>query len=114
MNLKNWFSQPINIVGGGVIVDFRRILGEKNKVAISIYSNDKCLKRIESFLGGFAGEKVEVIIKNHNHKILHATLLVDSSAIEAEGEGTLFEDKSNDSIPGNKFSYTLETLKPKE
>lgn len=112
MSLISRITQPINFIGAGYVIDFRRILGSNNQVSIFISSNEESPDKIINTLGLFAGESIEIVVKNNQLKIFEAAIFVEKSATKAEGIGTLFEQKSKKNIiQDKKLSFDIDIIK---
>lgn len=104
-SLGEWFSQPINFAGIGLILDIRRILNTENEVDLYLTPSDP--KAMSDALSDFKGKCVELSITNGEKSILAAELYIDESGEAAEGSGVLVNVESATSVKG-KISIDIQ------
>jgi hypothetical protein len=105
-SLADWFSQPINFVGAGFILDIRRVIGTDDEVDVYLSPNSLDEGVISTALDGYKGKTITIAILNDDEQLLEASIYIDEDGSVAEGSGKLKERKSGTDVKG-KISISI-------
>ena len=87
--LSDWFSEPLSFGGAGFLLDIRRVIGTNTEIDLYLSPNQPDDSKMKKSLSAFLGKSLNINISNGGVKLLTATLYVDESGFEAEGNGHL-------------------------
>jgi hypothetical protein len=99
-SLADWFSQPMNFVGAGFILDIRKVLGTEHEVDVYLTSNKNNAEKMSDSLGAYLGKSVHIIVSNNGNELLDAVLYIDETGTAAEGSGKLIEQLKGVNVKG--------------
>ncbi len=103
--ITQWFMEPIDFKASGIFIDIRQIKGETEKVSIYLkpsqmdYNTPPTsseIEKIQNTLSQYAGKTIGLVISNHQHAVLEASIYISSDASEGEGTGMLI--KTDDAL----------------
>jgi hypothetical protein len=100
LSLADWFSQPMNFVGAGFILDIRKVLGTEHEVDVYLTSNNNNAEKMTDSLGSYLGKSVHIIVSNNENELLDAVLYIDETGTAAEGSGKLIEQPESVNVKG--------------
>jgi len=100
-SLADWFSQPMNFVGAGFILDIRKVLGTEHDVDIYLTPNKDNAEVMQNSLGSYLGKSVHIVVVNNTNELLDAVLYIDEEGSAAEGSGKLTEQPKSVDVKGN-------------